>query len=116
MSYFLIGQAGQIIAAFTPYGMDSSLRLVHTLAAYTLAFSLPLLIRQFARSQAKSGLNIYRRLFLLELLLFVVGIGIFSFTKGIAPLGEALPAVGFHLWIFVVTFNRNNSKNYQLGH
>ncbi len=102
--YFLIGQVGQIIAAVTPYGQKSGYRLIHTLAAYTLAFSLPFLIREFARSQ-KSGHyhRLYRQLTILEIIAFVIGIGIFTTTHGIAPLGEALPAIGFHVWIIAVT-------------
>lgn len=102
--YFLIGQAGQIIVAIAPYGMNSSYRLIHTIAAFTLAFSLPLLIREFARSQGDSQYQpLYRTLFMLELVMFVVGMGIFTMTRGIAPMGEILPAVGFHIWIIVVT-------------
>lgn len=102
--YFLIGQAGQVIVAIAPYGMNSSYRLVHTVAAFTLAFSLPFLIREFARSQTYTELSkLFRYFFLLELVMFVVGMGIFTMTEGIAPIGEILPAVGFHLWIIAAT-------------
>jgi hypothetical membrane protein len=104
MTYFLIGQAGQIIAAITPYGEGSPYKLAHTIAAFTLAFSLPLLIQQFAASQTSSAYhNLYVRLLRFEQLTFVIGIGLFVFTEGIAPLGEALPTIGFHTWIIVVT-------------
>lgn len=104
LGYFLVGQAGQIIAAISPYGENSDFRRLHTVAAFILAFSLPFLIRQFAISM-KSGPDhkLYSNLFYFELILFVVGIGLFVFTKGLAPLGEALPAIGFHAWIIVVT-------------
>lgn len=102
--YFLIGQAGQLIVAIAPYGMNSSYRLVHTIAAFTLAFSLPFLIREFARSQTNiKHSNLFRNLFLSELVMFVLGIGIFTMTEGIAPIGEILPAVGFHIWIIAAT-------------
>lgn len=102
--YFLVGQGGQIVAAVAPYGDNSRYRLVHTMAAFMLAFSLPLLIREFSVSQAKTQHAIlYRNLVRFEQFTFVVGMGLFIFTKGIAPLGEALPALGFHLWIIVVT-------------
>ncbi len=105
LAYFLVGQAGQIVAAIVPYGATSSLRLIHTIAAYILAFSLPLLIREFARSRSTDHFYpVYRWLTWLELLAFAVGISLFVFTSGIAPLGEALPALGFHLWIIVITF------------
>ena len=102
--YFLVGQAGQIIAALAPYGQYSRTRLIHTYAASVLAFSLPLLIKQFASSQAKSEhKKLFRSLLQFERACFVVGIGIFVLTKGLAPLGEALPAIGFHVWIIAVT-------------
>ncbi len=105
LPYLIIGQIGQIIAAIAPYGMQSQYKRIHTVAAFVLAFSLPFLIRAFAHSQANSRYkNIYSRLVRLELVAFIVGIGLFVFTKGIAPLGEALPAIGFHAWIIVVTF------------
>lgn len=103
--YLVIGQIGQIIAAIAPYGKDSAYRLLHTIAAFTLAFSLPFLIGSFASSQRSSRhYSTYKWLFRFELVAFVVGIGLFIFTKGIAPLGEALPALGFHIWIIAVTF------------
>ncbi len=105
MLYFLIGQAGQAVAAVTPYGDNSPYRLLHTVAAFSLAFSLPLLIRQFAASESRSRHHpLYRRLLRLEQLSFVVGIGLFMFARGIAPLGQALPAIGFHIWIIAVTY------------
>lgn len=104
LMYLLIGQVGQVVAAIVPYGDKSNYRLIHTLAAYVLAFSLPLLIQQFKLSQLRSPrLPVYRWLLYIEGAAFIVGLGLFAFTKGIAPLGEALPALGFHLWIIVVT-------------
>lgn len=103
--YFLLGQAGQIIAAVVPYGQQSEYRLVHTIAAFTLAFSLPLFIRQFAlEMRGKPYHSLYVGLLGLELLTFFVGMGLFIFTKGIAPIGEALPALGFHIWILAITY------------
>jgi hypothetical membrane protein len=102
--YFLIGQIGQIIVAIAPYGNHSRYKLVHTVAAFVLAFSLPFLIQQFYYSQAKSShKSLYKNLLVLEILLFIIGIGAFVFTKGIAPLGEILPTLGFHIWIIVVS-------------
>jgi len=102
--YFLIGQLGQIIAAIVPYGDNSKYRLIHTVAAFVLAFSLPLFIGSFARSQKlKPHAKLFKQLFVFELLLFVVGMAIFTQTDGIAPIGEALPAIGFHIWICIIT-------------
>ncbi len=103
--YFTIGQIAQIIAAVVPDTNNSPYKIVHTVAAFILAISLPFLIREFARSQSgKRRSKIYNRLSHLEQLTFVIGIGLFIFTSGVAPLGEALPAVGFHIWIIVLTF------------
>lgn len=105
LTYLGVGQACQIIVAIAPYGMKSSYRTIHTIAAFSLAISLPLLIRAFAHSQsASSHIKIYTGLLRFEQISFVIGIGLFVFTKGIAPLGEALPAIGFHIWIIVITF------------
>lgn len=102
--YLIIGQIGQSIAAITPYGMQSQYKLLHTIAAFILAFSLPFLIRYFMLSQTdRPNFRIYSWLFWLELITFAVGMTLFIFTKGIAPLGQALPAIGFHLWIIIVT-------------
>jgi hypothetical protein len=75
-------------------------------AAFTLAFSLPLLIKQFTIAQrAKEHYTLYLSLLRIEQVSFIVGMALFIFTRGLAPLGEALPAIGFHLWILVVTCN-----------
>ncbi len=103
--YFLIGQVGQVVAAIVPYGQNNPYRIIHTVAAFILAFSLPFLIYEFAKSQKRDrSKQIFTRSVYFELLLFSVGIGLFIFTSGIAPLGQALPAIGFHIWIFIVTY------------
>lgn len=105
LMYFLIGQTGQVIAAISPYGSNSKFKTIHTVAAFILAFSLPLLIQSFTASQTgHSRHQLFVWLLRLEQLTFVIGIGLFVFTKGIAPLGEALPAIGFHAWIIALTF------------
>lgn len=104
LTYFLIGQAGQIVAAIFPYGQQSNYRTVHTVAAFTLALSLPFLMREFAHSQTRQpGHSLYRKLLYFELATFVIGMGIFTLTNSVAPIGQALPAVGFHLWIIVIS-------------
>jgi hypothetical protein len=104
LKYFVVGQIGQIILAVSPYG-ETAVGVIHLLAAFTLAFSLPLLIKQFAVSQKKSRYHqVYRYLLRFEQVSFVIGIGLFVFARGLAPLGEAMPAIGFHLWIIVVTY------------
>lgn len=106
LAFFLLGQIGQVLVAILPYGMESNYKIAHTVAAFALAFSLPFLIFQFYRSQiGKPHYAQYRALFYFELITFLVGMGIFTLTEGIAPLGEALPAIGFHIWIIIVTKN-----------
>lgn len=108
--YIIIGQVSQSIVAIAPYGMKAQYKLLHTIAAFTLAFTLPLLISAFTYSQIGTKyFRIYKGLLLFELLMFVVGMGLFIFTRGIAPLGEALPAIGYHLWIVTVTIIAANS-------
>lgn len=110
-TYLLIGQLGQIVAAITPYGDNSRYRLIHTVAAFTLAFSLPFLMWEFARSQTgRPQHRLYVLLLRSELALFVVGMGIFIFTEGIAPLGEAMPTVGFHSWIIALTYSTASTE------
>lgn len=103
LTYFIIGQLGQITAAIFADTAGAS-KAIHTITAFVLAFSLPLLMRQFTLSQQNGP---HYRLFLwllrLEYLTFIVGIGLFVFTMGVAPLGEALPTAGFDIWIIVLT-------------
>lgn len=104
LKYFIAGQIGQIILALSPYG-ETLIGVIHLLAALTLAFSLPLLIKQFMLSQHKSPYQrTYMYLFRLEQIALVIGLGLFVFARGLVPLGEAMPAIGFHLWILVVTY------------
>lgn len=115
--YLVIGQIGQSIAAISPYGMHSPERQIHTISAFVLAFSLPFLMRAFARSQSASHyFMIYIWLLRLEILLFIVGMNVFIFTQGLAPLGQALPAVGFHVWIIVLTIISIKSGKETTGH
>jgi hypothetical membrane protein len=103
LAYFLIGLLGQCMTALIPDSSGSP-RTVHVIAAFTLAFSQPLLMREFLLSLNN---NAHRKLFLsllrLDYLFFIVGIGLFIFVHGVAPLGEALPTVGFDIWVIVLT-------------
>jgi uncharacterized membrane protein len=104
LGYFVIGQICQIIVALVPDKAGSSIRIVHTIAGFTLAFSLPFLIRELARSKSTRAYHkIFVALYRIEQVAFVIGIGLFIFVQGIAPLGEALPTLGFDLWIVAVT-------------
>lgn len=108
--YLVIGQFGQITAALFKFEGHGYSHLTHTIAAFVLAFSLPLLTLKFYQSQSETAhYNLFRNLYRFELLTFVVGIGLFVFTKGIAPLGEILPTIGFHTWIVALTFSKIKS-------
>lgn len=105
MVFLLIGQAGQVIAAITPYGGMQPARLIHTVAALTLAFSIPFVIWRFAAAQYKP--NVKRPAYMLmwfEIVAFAIGIGLFSFvTKG-APFAQTMPAIALHVWLLYFTF------------
>lgn len=105
LKYFIIGQVGQIIAGVIPDSPHTTYKIVHTIAGFILAFSLPFLIREFAISQKGSKYKaIYDGLFKLELVLFIIGIGLFISVNGVAPLGEILPTLGFHLWVIALSY------------
>jgi Na+/H+ antiporter NhaD/arsenite permease-like protein len=102
--YLIFGQLCQIIVAVVPDKTGSPLRIVHTVAGFALAVSLPFLIRELANNRRNKP---HHKLFLVlsrvEQATFVIGIGLFIFVNGIAPLGEVLPTTGFDLWVIVIT-------------
>lgn len=105
MVFLIVGQIGQIIAAVTPYGGMQPARLIHTVAALTLAFSIPFVLWRFAAAQSKQAIKrpAYALMWL-EIVAFAIGIGLFSYvTKG-APFAQAMPAVALHFWIVYFTF------------
>jgi hypothetical protein len=105
MAYLLIGQACQIIVALVPDRAGSSFKIIHTIAGFTLAVSLPFVLSQFARSQqGDKYYTLYTCLLRFEQCAFVVGIGLFIFVAGTAPFGEALPTFGFDIWIITLTY------------
>lgn len=111
MAALFIGQLGQIVAALSPYGGQQPAKLIHTYAAFTLAFSIPVLMWRFAVAQKSATLR--RRAYLLmwsEIAAFIIGIGTFIILKKGAPIGQALPAVAFHIWILFVSFDSFKRK------
>lgn len=101
----VIGQIGQVIVALAPDA--GRWQTVHTTAAFVLAFSIPILMWIFASSLRVSDLKkVILRLFVLEVVLFIIGIGCFVTINKAVPLSQALPAIGFHIWLIVITFNK----------
>lgn len=102
LAAFLVGQAGQVVAALVPISGPGASHDVHTTGGIVLGLSLPVLMWRFAaglppgrwRDQAYG-------LFWLEMAAVAVGIALSR--SDLAPLAEVVPAAGFHLWIIVVT-------------
>jgi hypothetical protein len=98
----LVGQVGQVVAAVVPISGAGSAHAVHTAAGLILGLSLPLLMWRFAAGLAAAPWRpAASRLCWLEVAACVAGV-ILS-RAGVATLAEILPALGFHLWIAVVT-------------
>ncbi len=102
LAAFLTGQVCQVIVAVVPIDGPGADHAVHTTAGIVLGLSLPVLIWRFAAGlppgPRRSGAY---RLLWLEVAACVVGVALSRAM--LAPLAEALPATGFHLWILVVT-------------
>ncbi|MDQ3123243.1 MAG: hypothetical protein M3Q14_00975 [bacterium] len=103
----IVGQIGQIIAALVHFGGEQPDRAIHSYAALTLAFSIPLALWRFAAAQTDPSIR--RRAYLLfwvELACFVIGIGVFSFVIKGAPIGQIITALAFHAWIIYFSLRR----------
>ena len=104
IALFVVGQIAQIIAAIFVY--EGTFKLVHTVAAFTLAGAIPFHMKYFALSLQQGDIRQKALwLFKAENWFFIVGIGAFVFATGISPLAEILPALPFHAWIFYLTFS-----------
>lgn len=100
---FLTGLVGQVVAAGVRLTGPGPSHAVHTVGGLVLGASLPLLMWRFA-----AGLPVGSRrrawgygLCRIELAACVVGVGLSA--SGRAPIAEIVPALGFHLWVAVVT-------------
>lgn len=110
LTVLILGQLCQVIAAIVS---DScSMRLVHTTAAYGIAFSLPLLMWRFVVCQPKGYIRrLSNKLFLAELASLIVGIGLFVLVNGVGPFGEILTVVFFHIWVIFITVHWRADKS-----
>lgn len=105
---FMTGQVAQIVAAIVPFGGSS--KNFHSTAAFVLAFSLPLHIWLFAKSQSGKLRQLAYQLLWLELACFTLGIGTFVLTNKVAPLAQSLPAVAFHVWLVGIAFYNSSTE------
>ncbi|HET9442665.1 MAG TPA: DUF998 domain-containing protein [Acidimicrobiales bacterium] len=98
----LTGLAGQLVAAVLPIDAGGTVGRVHAAAALVLGASLPVLMWRFAATQPPGR---WRRvavaLFRAEAVACVVGV--LLSRASVAAVAEILPAVGFHLWIVVLS-------------
>jgi hypothetical protein len=98
----LIGLAGQAVVAVVPISGHGVAHAVHTVAGLVLGLSLPLLMWRFAAGLRRgSRRSLSYALFWLEVAASVVGIVLSRASR--ATIAEVVPAVVFHLWVFVVT-------------
>ncbi|MGI9022615.1 MAG: DUF998 domain-containing protein [Acidimicrobiales bacterium] len=98
----LIGLVGQIVAALVPLEGHGIGRDVHVVGGIVLGLSLPVLMWRFAAGPEPGRRRVASyALCWLEVAACVVGIGLSM--SGKAPIAEIVPALGFHLWIVVVT-------------
>lgn len=99
---FLVGMAGQAVVATVPIAGEGVSHAVHTTGGIVLGLSLPLFIWRFAAGQPPGR---WRRqsygLLWLEVVAVLAGVALSRVH--LAVVAEVLPAVGFHLWIIVVT-------------
>lgn len=103
LAVFLTGLVGQVVAAVVLLTGPGPSHAVHTVGGLVLGASLPVLMWRFAaglpaRSRRRAwGYGLCG----LELVACVVGVGLSA--SGRAPIAEIVPALGFHLWVGVVT-------------
>lgn len=109
LTALLVGLIGQIIVAIVPYGGAG--KVIHTAAALgVLAPSLPILTYLFAKDFPKGrDQRLAYRMFDLELICFVLGIGWLVIVRTAAPLSQILPALAYHAWIITFTFRRTGT-------
>ena len=99
---FLVGMAGQAVVATVSIAGEGALHAIHTTGGIVLGLSLPLLMWRFAAGQPSGR---WRRQSYGLMWLEVAGVvaGVALSRAGRAVMAEVLPAIVFHLWVFVVT-------------
>jgi len=100
LAAFLVGQAGQVVVALVPLDGPGAARAVHTTAGIVLGLSLPVLMWRLAAGEVPWPTAAWV-LTGLEVAACAVGVGLSRSMR--APIAEIVPALGFHLWVAVVT-------------
>ncbi len=110
----LIGLVGQVVVAVVPLSGPGSASPFHTAGGLVLGASLPVLMWRFAASRPPGEWRrtAYR---LCWLEVAACAVGILLSRSGRAATAEILPALGFHLWIAVVTVRSNSSEPVAAG-
>jgi len=102
---FLVGLAGQVVAAVVLLSGPGSSHVVHTAGGLVLGASLPILMWRFAAGIPTDSVWRLRAvgygLFWLEVAACATGVALSASKR--APVAEIVPALGFHLWVAVVT-------------
>jgi len=98
----LVGLVGQVVAAVVPLSGAGAASAVHTAGGLVLGISLPVLMWRFAAGLPRGGWrDTAYRLCWLEVAACVAGV--LLSRAGRATIAEIVPALGFHLWIGIVT-------------
>jgi hypothetical protein len=107
----IAGQVSQVIVAATPYNAVTYIKMLHLVAAYTLAFSMPITMGLYAFTAKNKLLNrLNRRFFFAELLLFTFGLSWFIFAPNAGALSEILVGITFDIWVLTLSFKLFNVK------
>lgn len=102
LAAFLIGLVGQVVAALIPIAGGGTPHRVHVVGGLVLGGSLPVLMWRFAAGlRAGPQRWVAYGCFWLEVMACVGGVLLSKAMR--APVAEIVPAVGFHLWVGVVT-------------
>jgi hypothetical protein len=102
LGIFVVGMAGQAVVAVVPLTDRGTSHDVHVTAGILLGLSLPLFIWRFAAALAPGPAR--RRAYaLLWVEVAACTAGVLLSRAGLAFVAEVVPAVGFHLWVVLVT-------------
>jgi hypothetical protein len=108
----ITGQIAQIMVAVTPYNGNSAIKIVHLFSAYFLALSMPFAIGIYAFTAGTSRYrNINRRFFIIEALLFCIGIAWFIFSPIAGAFSEIIVGIAFDIWVLTLSIKFLSHRN-----